>query len=826
MWEQKGAHESRGGARNTTPFASSIHKMDGGDDGVHAVASHLVQAWDVAARDERDLVVACEAGDLERVQTLGATLCVEGTKTWQEPAMLAASRHGHLGLLQWLAGACPMVLQQPPELFGCVSAKDFLPRLACEAAANGHVHVLEWLEVSGSAGELFSVRSQGLAIVAIAACRGGQRAVMEWLNAKGLHAKWAVDFLVAAVQSRSHDMTDWVLERFGTHLDEARQRTVLATACGVGMDMVARVAEQWPDMVSNLQKEHQTARDAKRDTFTHSGQPLLAALKSGDLEVVTWVWAMICPMYGTMHDNPHRELLDVSFRGVSDDIVRFLVCDVWDVLHDPEAFVCAVTMVRCLVTSGRLGLLQWVHEWNAKDCPLGVDLFRGKLCEEDDGSGSDDDVAPKKPRVVPVMVAYLEQGVVWGSVDCLQWLLSTYPDDVEEAKSYLKAKRDKSIAVPLYPDDDVEEVQGESITFEQYPPYASHDLALRYLQWAHGRNPAAFTPAVVQGALRSALWQHNLPAADWLVSLGVLKGPSFDACVVGAVVKSPYFRTSTLRWSLVNAGQAVVDGWLKTCLPAPRQPFTPMLDAASAGGQWCERSVDGLLIRLVAPGLGATCFVHRAAYEMARVCVTDAVSLRPSEEGFAGFDAAEWISANLEVSGVQEAELVGGGRLVLFGSSRRELLAQRRAVACVVVATCKELDLLDRVRGLEHHPGARDVAECGAMDKLDKPTEAEQAAANALALRWYQSVAVHVRSSALPHAVITTGLEQARADLRRKQMSPPVRSAVRSGSSSTFPHPVLDPVAPYGEFVSAAGKTTVLSKTFLLFVVVDDHDRV
>jgi hypothetical protein len=142
------------------------------------------------------------------------------------------------------------------------------------------------------------------------------------------------------------------------------------------------------------------------------------------------------------------------------------------------------------------------------------------------------------------------------------------------------------------------------------------------------------------------------------------------------------------------------------------------------------------------------------------------------------------------------------------------------------VATCKELDLLDRVRGLEHHPGARDVAECGAMDKLDKPTEAEQAAANALALRWYQSVAVHVRSSALPHAVITTGLEQARADLRRKQMSPPVRSAVRSGSSSTFPHPVLDPVAPYGEFVSAAGKTTVLSKTFLLFVVVDDHDRV
>jgi hypothetical protein len=196
--------------------------------------------------------------------------------------MLAASRHGHLGVLQWLACTYPTVLHcaQGSASAG-VSPKDFLPRLACEAAMEGHMHILEWLEVSGCAGKLFSARSHGLAIVATAACRGGQRVVMEWLNAKGLEAKRAMDFLVAAVQSKSHDMMDWVLERFGTHVDEAgrgvvgveRQKTALATACGVGMDMVARLTARWPDLVTNLQKEHQDARDASGHVFTFSGQP-------------------------------------------------------------------------------------------------------------------------------------------------------------------------------------------------------------------------------------------------------------------------------------------------------------------------------------------------------------------------------------------------------------------------------------------------------------------------------------------------------------------------------------------------------------------------
>ncbi len=250
----------------------------------------------------------------------------------------------------------------------------------------------------------------------------------------------------------------------------------------------------------------------------------------------------------------------------------------------------------------------------------------------------------------------VRQGVLCGSVECLQWLLLTYPDEVEEAKTY------------------AEEVRDEGITFEQYPPHASHELALRYMQWAHGRNPGAFTAAVVQGALRKALWQHNLPAADWLVSLGVLEGSGFEECVVGSVIKSPYFRTSTLRWALAHAGQAVVDRWLKTCLPAPRQPFSPILGEASTGSPWCERSVDGRLMRLVAPGHGATCFVHRAAYEVAYVRDTDAVTLTPSEEGSAaGPDATQWVTAHLEGLGAQEALLVGGGRLVLFGSSRRDL---------------------------------------------------------------------------------------------------------------------------------------------------------
>lgn len=494
----------------------------------------LFSAWDQATQAVSDVEVACREGDVYLAQA-AARVCDDLSlpTTWEQQAWLAAASHGHVPVLQWLRERTPAMLQSAAAAPAFdVDPGDFVPRVARAAAAHGHVSVLQWLHASGV--QVFMPKSNIVHTLATEACRAGQWSVqvLDWLADK-LCPERVFNLLLA---SASLTVAEWVLDRFGTQLDAvvlanvAHQKEVLGAACRAGMPMVTLVHMRWPTMVPSIKEAEDAARAAGGFMSTDCGQPLLNAIKYGGVEVVAWVWDMVRPLYGSASGACHLQLVHSAFGGVDDDTVRFLVSVVWkDDALTLSVRQCSTSLIHCLVQTDRLALVQWLREWSVAHYPQDADLFCGP-CPVDSEELEHMSVREREEAAVPMVRAYVKHAAKHGSVACAQWLLQTFAAQVGAAPVGALVK---------------------------YPAYGTHVKSLQFMQWVYSENPAVFTQQAVVDALRLALWHHNLPAADWLLSLNVVGDAAVAECAVWSTVLTPYLRISTLHWAWLRHPDAI-----------------------------------------------------------------------------------------------------------------------------------------------------------------------------------------------------------------------------------------------------------------------------
>ncbi|KAJ0396519.1 hypothetical protein P43SY_003730 [Pythium insidiosum] len=116
----------------------------------------------IGAPEEPTLMLFIRASEQGRVDLLEreAAHLASRNASWLNPALVAAARHGHLPVVQWLV-LCRRMACSPFAL--------------SPAAANGHLHVLQWVHAHDCGNWTLDVMDQ--------AAERGQLAVVQWLHA-------------------------------------------------------------------------------------------------------------------------------------------------------------------------------------------------------------------------------------------------------------------------------------------------------------------------------------------------------------------------------------------------------------------------------------------------------------------------------------------------------------------------------------------------------------------------------------------------------------------------------------------------------------------
>jgi hypothetical protein len=287
---------------------------------------HPLDSWKKDRDTEESLLAACAGGGLSEAQTLvearGSDLC----NTWVFKAVELGAKHGHVEVVRWLCETYPVLRRHDP-----VSFWNPLTNAISAAASEGQVPVLQWMKSAGVT-EMVSARD-ALNTPMLEACKGHQQAVCQWLLDQHPEQPFSKRFrwFVAGCESGDVKFVEWLWKLVGgldacVH-EATRVRSWGEDAVDMWAPMVAACKSGVLEMAQWVAAVPLPGVDYTRTYEFRKEEPLEHVAKSGSLDFVQWAVETCHMQYSPSVD---RQLSHWSFSHCTDEVLLFLVTKVWD----------------------------------------------------------------------------------------------------------------------------------------------------------------------------------------------------------------------------------------------------------------------------------------------------------------------------------------------------------------------------------------------------------------------------------------------------------------------------------------------------------------